>query len=164
MKVILYNAVSLDGFIATESGGTDWVDDIEEWEAAIRGVGCMIVGRKTHEEVGVIKSVKSFIYTNRAEKFTSTGQEIFISGSPDVVLMSIQIAGFEEVILAGGAETNASFAQTGFIDEMILDVHPLLLGKGKKLLGEYSQSLNLELISSGTNPKGFVQNHYKVNR
>jgi dihydrofolate reductase len=168
MKVILQNAVTLDGFIATLDGDSDWAADDEEFAALFNKIGCILIGRKTYEQykgdIFPLAGGVNYVYTHDPEKWTAEAtQELrFIGGSPHEALNNIQKQGFDTVMLAGGGEINASFAQAGLIDEMILHVHPLLLGKGIQLLGPYNQPLNLEFISSQFNPKGFVQNHYKV--
>lgn len=168
MKVILMNGISLDGFIATPTGDSDWVLDGEEFEAYVRGVGCIIIGRLTfeqyHGDIFPIDGASNFVYTSNVKDFAELVDDNlhFVKGSPAEALDQLKKLGFEKVILAGGSKTNASFAQVGLIDEMILDVHPILLGEGKRLLGDYVLPLNLELMSTQHNPKGFLQNHYKV--
>lgn len=50
MKVILYMAVTINGFIAKEDDDTSWISQ-EEWDSyslAVRQAGCLVVGRRTY--------------------------------------------------------------------------------------------------------------------
>jgi hypothetical protein len=52
MRIVLYAAVSVDGFIADENGGTDWVKDDESFENICQEFGCIVMGHKTFKEYG----------------------------------------------------------------------------------------------------------------
>jgi dihydrofolate reductase len=143
------NATSLDGFIARLNGDSDWAADDEVFEAELKKHDCIIIGRKTFEQykddIYPVAGVTNFVLVGDARKFTDevTDAVQFLSGSPAEVLMAIADAGFISVLLGGGSETNARFAKAGLIDEVILDVHPLLLGEGKPLLGTYHGELHI---------------------
>ena len=69
----------------------------------------------------------------------------------------------QNVLLAGGAETNAQFFDAGLVDEMYLTVEPLLLGSGLPLTGFLQNAVQLKLMESTTlNDRGTVQLHYQV--
>lgn len=168
MKVILFNAVSLDGFIATLSGDSGWAIDDEEFTSLFHKMGCVLVGRKTYEqykgEIFPLSGGVNFVYSQQPQKWASetTSELYFVSGTPQEVLDKIKRQGYDKVMLGGGSETNAAFAQAGLIDEIILDVHPLVLGEGMRLLGDFTKQLKCKLISSHSSPKGFVQLHYRI--
>ena len=44
--------------------------------------------------------------------------------------------GYNELLLVGGSKLNGAFLEAGLIDEIILDIHPLILGSGIKLFSE----------------------------
>ena len=56
-KVILYIAMSVDGYIATESNELDWLSIVEVpnedygYEKFVKGVDTVIMGRKTYDKV-----------------------------------------------------------------------------------------------------------------
>lgn len=165
MKVTLMNAISLDGFIAKPDGDSDWVTDDEQFDAAIAEFGCLLIGRKTFEqyegELYPVDGAVTFVYTSDSKSFEDTENLKFLQGTPDEVLEQISRAGFSKVLLAGGGAINASFAAAELIQEIIVDVHPLTLGQGIRLLGDFTGSLDLELIAE-KQYKGFVQLRYKV--
>jgi dihydrofolate reductase len=164
MKVVLMNAISVDGYIAKTDGDSDWVADDEQFDAAVGKYGCILIGHRTFTqyegELYPIEGVTTFVYTHEKQQPAVPGVQ-FVFGEPAEVLQQVKAAGFDAVLLGGGGKTNASFAEAGLIDELILDVHPLMLGDGIRLLGDFSGELRLELLESH-NYSGFVQLRYKV--
>lgn len=144
MKVTLMNAVSLDGFIAHADGNTDWVDDFEEWEQQAKRVRAIIVGRKTFDEIqadGLWPDVTYFVLTGSLTEHHEPNVEC--SWSAEEAIADAAERGFEHVLLCGGSESNGEFAKAGLIDEVMLNIHPILLGTGKPLLGAHDGGLEL---------------------
>ena len=60
-KITLYIAISVDGFVATEDGGVEWLDefkgDVEDgdiggsYEDFFAGIDCLVMGSRTYEQV-----------------------------------------------------------------------------------------------------------------
>ena len=54
-RVVLYVAVSLDGFIAETDGGVGFLDAVEgaesDYEEFLAGVGSLVMGRRTYDQV-----------------------------------------------------------------------------------------------------------------
>lgn len=144
MRVTLMNAISLDGFIAHSDGNTDWVDDFEEWEQQAKKVGAIIVGRKTFDEIqadGLWEDVTYFVLTGSLTEHHEANVEC--SWSPQEAIDDAAERGFTHVMLCGGSESNGEFAKAGLIDEVVLNIHPVMLGRGKPLLGDYAKGLSL---------------------
>jgi dihydrofolate reductase len=167
MKVTLYNAISIDGFIATPDGNSDWVNeaDIPYFEKEIERCGCIIIGRKTFDqyegELYPLKGITNIVMTTNPERERKYKDLIFTDKSPGDVLKMVKELGFEEVLLVGGGTTNASFLDAGLIGEIIVDVHPLVLGEGIKLFESKSQLTEFELVSTKSIDNGLVILTYK---
>jgi dihydrofolate reductase len=167
LKLIMYPAVTLDGFIADLSGECySWINDEDEAEytAAMRRCGADIVGSKTYEqyreEYDNKTDVMTFVCTN-SSAYQDTEKIKFIHGTPEEMVETIKSYGFSEAILSGGGEINGLFATAGLVSEMFISIYPLTLGEGIRLFGSYSPQLKLELLSSQIK-HGITQNHYKV--
>lgn len=157
MKVTLMNAVSLDGFIARADGRTDWVVDFDLWEKEVKKVKAMIVGRRTFDELqddGLWDDVTYFVLTGSLKEHKEPNVEC--CWSPEEAIEDAKEQGLDHVLLCGGAESNGEFAALGLIDDVILDVHPVLLGEGKSLLGGFAGGLRLK-ESRAVKHEGFTQ-------
>ena len=59
----------------------------------------------------------------------------FVTGGFDTAYAAaVQAAGDEEILIAGGASTIRQALAAGVLDEIVLDVSPVLLGVGERLL------------------------------
>lgn len=160
MKVVLLAAISLDGFIARANGDTDWVKDDEEWERITKQYGNMVIGRKTYEEIksDLFEDVAVFVLSS--DGIEKTGGITCVE-SIENLLETTSSLNVEKLIVCGGAYTNGSFIAADVVDEIILDIHDVILGEGTPLLGQYTKALQLGVISKEDH-KSFAQHHYRV--
>jgi dihydrofolate reductase len=165
MKITLYAAVSVDGFIAQTNGDTDWVKDDELFEKVCKDFGCVAMGRNTYEEYGKppFEGVQHLVLTEKAGMDIRHSNVTYVSGA-EKTLEKAKDLGFDKLLVIGGSQCNASFAKAGLLDEIWIDSHPLILGEGKKLLGDFTDSLDLGLISSEPQPQGFVHSKFKIKK
>jgi dihydrofolate reductase len=164
MKVTLYNAITLDGFIAKEDGNSEWVSgkDAEMFEAACRKAGCIFVGRRTFEMYPDLYPMNGVttIVLSKGEKKSEAPSVLYASDAEEAIKVANE-RGHNEAVLVGGSLANSAFLKAGMIDEIIFDLHPLYLGRG---IGVFEPGLapSLELLSATTPGDELVQLHYKV--
>jgi dihydrofolate reductase len=70
----------------------------------------------------------------------------------------------KNIWLFGGASLTTSFLKAGLIDELLLAIHPIILGAGKALFIGIDNRISLILKDSKTYESGLVQNSYEVVR
>lgn len=169
MKLTVYSAISLDGFIATKDGNSEWVSeaDFPYFEKAMKEKGCIIVGKNTflqfENDLYPVQDVLNVVLTSNLDSIKKYDNVLALNSSPNEVLNEISEKGFKEALLVGGGITNALFLKAGLIDELILSIHPLVLGSGIKLFSSDSQTqLNLEKIDEKDIGEGVLQVRYKV--
>ncbi len=165
MKVVLYMAITANGYIAKENNETSWSD--EEWKSfseKVKEIKNLIIGRKTFEIMEQEKEFKKidnpFTVVVSDKKENNSNFE-FVS-SPEQALNLLKEKGFSEVLVAGGGMLNSSFLQKGLVDEIYLDVEPFLFGKGIKLFAENDFETNLELLETKQLSKNTIQLHYRI--
>lgn len=163
MNVILYMAMSVNGYIAKEGDETPW--SATEWErfsTFVKKTGNLIVGRTTfeimnkHNEFQQIGNPDTVVVSN-----TQTTAPNFVD-SPEKAIKLLEERGFSEILVAGGGMLNTSFLKKGLIDEIYLDVEPFLFGKGIKLFSDDDFEVNLELLEIRKLSNNSLQLHYKV--
>jgi len=137
-KLILYIAVSLDGFIAGEGESLSWLDRVEGqgdngYEAFYAKVDTILMGRKTYDW---IMAHAEFPYAGK-DCFVFT--HAFRENRPDVTFVSGDAVSFAanlkeqpgtDIWLVGGGSLLRPLLDAGLVDEMILTVAPVVLGKG----------------------------------
>lgn len=165
MKLTLYMAMSANGYIAKEDGDTPWSS--EEWQGfadAVARTDGIIIGRKTYE---IMKAEREFEKIGNpfvvvVSSQTGSGHGAEFVKSPLDAMRVLQDRVASEVLVAGGGVLNASFMALGLVDEIYLDVEPIVFGKGIKLFAESNFEQRLELVSARQLSKNTVQLHYKV--
>jgi len=153
MKTQYYTATSLDGFIATEDDSLDWlfplgdVDDTS-YPAFIADVGALAMGSTTYEWMmrhadEVVAEVGSpWPYTQPAWIFTSRelstieGADInFVQGDVRAVHAEMRkAAGDKNIWVVGGGDLAGQFFDAGLLDEIIVQVGSVTLGKGQTIV------------------------------
>lgn len=169
-NLILFIAVSLDGYIATKEESLDWLFSVEGegdngYSEFYETVDTVLMGKKTYD--WVIDHAEDFPYQNKAcYVFTRSDVEDtehvqFVRD--DVVDFTNQLKQQEgrNIWIVGGGELLSSFMKEQLLDELIVTVSPVLLGSGIPLFKEGQHHADLSL--KGTRRfNQFVELHYEV--
>lgn len=170
MRVILGMVISVNGIIAGENNEEEFIshDSWLAWLDIVKQHGCVIWGRKTHQVVQTwpkvyledIKKIKVVVVSTQPDFKTGPGFELV--NSPETALETLEKQGFKSVVLTGGSTLNSSFAKLGLIDEVILNVEPVIVGKGIPLFKPDIFELKLELVEMKKSKGKTIQLHYKI--
>jgi dihydrofolate reductase len=174
IKVSVYIAESVDGFIARPNGEIDWLTSSENrtdygYAEFIASVDHIIMGRNTYEKV---LTFDAWLYEKKVIVLTSrdltvpndlAGKVEALHAAPREVLEELEPRGARHIYLDGGA-TIQSFLRAGLVDEMTITTIPVLIGEGLPLFGALHADVKLALLRSESFDNGFVQNKYRVLR
>jgi dihydrofolate reductase len=163
----VFIATSLDGFIARPDGGLDWLDPFhgEEhgYSAFFAGVDALVIGRGTYDTVlgfpeWPYGDKRLIVCTSRAAD-PRHGEEIW-SGSPRALAERLEREGVRRVYLDGGALIR-SFLREGLVDELTINVIPVILGSGLPLFASGLPEIPLRFVESKSYRSGLVQIRYQ---
>jgi dihydrofolate reductase len=166
MKVIMYMAISANGMIARKDDNTSWISK-EEWDSysfAVRNAGCLIVGRRTYEiltkqpEFSEFKDVALIAVSKNKIKLVSEKHKI--AASPEEALKLLR--GSKEVIVAGGGILNSAFLEKNLVDELYLDVEPIIISDGIPVFKGGSFEKALKLLGQKKISNDEIQFHFKI--
>jgi dihydrofolate reductase len=139
MKIILYNAVSIDGYIAKLDGDSDWVSayDTPHFKEEINKSDCIVVGKNTFEQFEgesfpIIEKL-NIVMTHGEEKTSNYDNVIYSNGTPTGIIKLAQEKGFNTILLVGGGKMNGSWLSENLVDEIVVDIHPIMFGSGIKM-------------------------------
>lgn len=138
MKVILYNAISIDGYIAMPDGNSDWVTEKDaNFVKTIQDAGCVVVGGRTFRQFEgdfyPMQGVLNIVRTRTVPEFQKYDNTLFTNGSPLEILKLAESSKYSRVVVLGGGEVSSAFLRENLIDEIIVDIHPIVMGDGIKL-------------------------------
>ena len=168
-KIIYYVAASLDGYIADADGGVDWLpqDNGQDYGYAdfYAGVDVLVMGRRTYDQaVGFDQWLFSgkpvYVFTSHPPDDNPHDVE-FVSSTPDGFAQSVAALHSGMVWLLGGANLAEQFRAAGLIDEYLIHVMPVILGRGVPLFGGDAPATWLELVETQSYDDGVVMLHYR---
>ena len=157
MRKLTYGAaVSLDGYIAGADEAIDWLlwsDDARRISAeSWKGVDTILMGRKTYEFAvrsgggGGASKMKSFIFSTTMTAAPEGAELVRDDAAGFVRALKAETGG--DMILLGGGELAASLLEGGVVDEIGLNVHPVLLGAGVPMFAPMARRAELALVEA----------------
>jgi len=169
-KVKLFIASSLDCYIAREDGSIDWLftDDDYGYTKFYDSVDTIIVGRKSYDqslafEEYPYKGKKVYVFTRKKVRKNNNEQDVeYIDTNIQDFVTSLTQSIGKDIWLIGGGEIVSVLLNAGLVDEIILSIHPIILGTGIPLLRDIQKEVNLKLENSLSFDSGLTQLYYKV--
>jgi dihydrofolate reductase len=165
-KVVLNLAVTLDGYIAGPNGEYDWclTDDDYGMTDFLKSVDATLMGGKSYRlivEYGPPYPEFTNYVFSRTETQTSFPNVQFVQDDIPEFVQSLKHQKGKNIWLFGGSEIIHPLIQQDLVDEMMLSIHPVLLGDGVPLFKKLDERKSLRLSDSITYPSGLVQLIYK---
>ena len=180
-KVKYFVANSLDNFIALPDGSVEWLfNDGTDYgmQEFFSSIDCMLLGRKTYEVATGMQpkrrkskkakdktsagwGMKSFVFS-RTLKADTDDDVVVISENAGEFVRKLKHESGKDIWLMGGGELAGSLLNEAVVDEISLNIHPILLGKGIPLFAGLTKRVDLELITSKAHKNGCVQVDYRV--
>lgn len=169
-KVKLFIASSLDCYIAREDGGTDWLYTDADYGYAkfYDSIDTIIVGRKSYDQsltfdIYPYKGKKVYVFSRKKERKNNNEQDVeYIDTNIQDFVTSLTQSIGKDIWLLGGGEIVSVLLNAGLVDEIILSIHPIILGTGIPLLRNIQKEVNLKLENSFSFESGLMQLCYKV--
>ncbi len=171
-KVIFSLANSLDNYIARKDGAIDWILSGEEAASAMtefwKTIDAVVIGRKTYEPVlksgtpfPTFPGVKNYVLSHTLKESPDKNVEIIEEDVAEFIHRLKTEEGKDIFVMGGGLLAKPLF-EANLIDEVGVNIHPVLLGSGIPLFHEISHQVDLELIKSQVFKNGCVSISYRV--
>lgn len=171
IKITQYNDISLDGYISGINDNTSWIPDCggEQFYKIVSENDVILMGRRSYEFAVIEKlfpydCALNLIMTHDIQQIKQKEREnvVFSNGSPEEVVSIIKNKGYKKVFLMGGGKLNAAFLNADMVNELVLTIHPIVLGGGTKLYEGLINKKNFVLVSQKSLSGGSQVFTYKV--
>lgn len=181
MNTQYFTATSLDGFIATEDDSLDWLFPLgnvndTSYPAFIAEVGALAMGASTYgwmlrhaptvtAETGSAwpYSQPTWVFTHRTLPAVPGADLRFVQGDVRPVHSAMRAAaGGRNIWIVGGGDLAGQFHDAGLLDEVLVQVASVTLGKGKPLFPRRLTSPPLALVSVRQVGTGFAELRYQL--
>lgn len=169
-KLILFIAVSLDGYIAGINDDLGFLSIVEQtgedygYQEFIKEIDTIIIGRKTYDKVISMgfeypHKDKDVYIISRTPK-PGVGAFKYYSGDLRELILLLKSKSGKDIFCDGGAEIVNELLMYHLIDKFVISLIPIILGDGVPLFKKGRPGLKLRLINSIRYDKGLVQLHY----
>ena len=167
---------SLDNYIARADGGYDWLmwtDDVAKVSAAYwKRVDTMLMGRKTYDvalrqgggeaTANPYPHIKTYVLSRTLTE--TRDQQVELASDAVKLVRTLKRRRGKEICVMGGGELAHSLFAAALIDELVVNIHPVLLGSGIPLFHELKQQIDLRLLKNRTFKNGCVLLVYEVKK
>ncbi len=169
MKIIIYMAQTLNGFIAKNNGETPWSD--ESWESyslVCSKYPAVVLGKTTfdliQEDPSEWDSIGNPFVVVVSSKPLNLSGNFASASSPEEAVNILESKGFESAVIGGGAKTNSSFLSLGLVNEVIVDVESQVFSEGMPFINSsvMKNDVKLKLQSAKKISDNLAQLRYLI--
>lgn len=178
-NLVLLMHTSLDGFVASEEGGLDWINLDDELFAdvgkLVESADAALYGRVTYDMMegywptagqnpnATRHDKEHSEWYNRVTKYVvskgkpATGKKAEVIGK-DLTeeVRKIKSLPGKNILMIGSPSTAQALIQAGLIDEFRINVYPVVLGKGIPFYPHLNQRVQLALANAKAYGSGAV--------
>lgn len=162
-KVVLFIAMSLDGYIADKNGNVDWLSGQDEKEKTIdtysifiKDVDTVVMGWNTYHQImtelsptnWVYDDLTSYVITHR--ELPSTDKIIFARKNPCDIISKLKQEQGRDIWICGGANIIQQLIKADLIDKYYISIIPTILGSGIRLFQGNPMEIKLKLVHTQT--------------
>ncbi len=174
-KVILFIAISLDGYIADKSGSVHWLsgdgsdpENMGTYGDFINTIDTVVLGYSTYNQIitelsptkWAYEGMKSYVITHREIK--SENNEIIItSQTPEELIRELKQQEGKDIWICGGASIANQLIKHRLIDRFQINIMPTILGGGIKLFESQEEETQLKLIET-ISYNGIIDSIYEL--
>jgi dihydrofolate reductase len=176
-KLIMWNLMTLDGFVEGPNRDISWHFDVwgEELERLsieqLKSAGGLLFGRVTYELMAnhwpsasgrvadFMKALPKYVFSRTLTQSDWANTQMFGAEVPDTVTR-LKRESAKDILLFGSADLAASLIPRGLIDEFRIAVNPIILGGGSPLFKQ-GERVKLNLLDSKALSTGIVIQRYQ---
>jgi dihydrofolate reductase len=167
--LICFIATSLDGYIAGLAGEIDWLftDQDYGYTPFYAGVDAVVMGRKTYDLCLTFGEYPYPGIPNYVWSRTRHGKNehaTFVSGDIAAFIKGLKQQEGKTIWLVGGSALVGEALRHDLLDELIVSIHPIVLGSGIPLFPHDLPRAQFRLVKSTPFDTGLVQLTYRRTR
>ena len=160
--------VSLDGFVATEAGGLEWIfpnfspELMADTQQLLEGFDTILMGRKNYEGqaaswstaegplADVMNNVEKVVFSTTLDDVEWNNSRL-ATGTPEEEIARLKSRPGGPIGASGGALFAQYLSSHGLVDEYRLTIHPVVLGSGLKV---FTTNIGFDIAESTDYPHG----------
>jgi dihydrofolate reductase len=191
LKIIVFMSLTLDGVMQApgrpdedrrggfEHGG--WAlpyADPDMGKVAMESMastGGILLGRRTYEDfyavwphrtdgnpfTAVLNNTEKFVASRTLQEPLPWVNSTLLKGDAGEAVARLKEQPGKDIVVLGSGELVQSLVRCNLIDEYVLQIHPLILGSGRRLFNESGSRAALKLIDTKTTSTGVMIATYR---
>jgi dihydrofolate reductase len=183
MRTVTYGGgVSLDGFLAGANGAIDWLHFSKDVQQVMsdywKDVDTILMGRKTYEVAAAQGraegkkpkkakpitgkgAMRSYVFSRTLHAIDDPGVDL-VTGDAAEFVRELKRRPGKGICLMGGGELATSLLAADLVDQIGLNIHPILVGSGSPTFRDPGHRVKLTLTECRRIEGGCVLAYYKV--
>lgn len=166
MKTTLYASLTANGHVLVAADRSEIPREIlTDFLGHVRRVGNVVIGRRTFDQMdsgdsaGAFAGIDVVVLSRQRSELPGAHP----AGAPEEALRLLSDRGHAEALIGGGPTAYDAFLERELVDELILNITPVLAGPDSPFLPG-SRPAALQLLETRSLGDGEIQLHYQVSR
>ncbi len=169
MKITIYIATSLNGFISNSRNVPDWLSPEygREFYSICQEYKAVIMGMTTYKILApnylpLTTEGTTVVLTKDTHARSENPTVIFTQSHAAEIVQMLADKGHSEAVIIGGALTISAFINAGLVDDIYFIMEPVLFGTGLALLKNVETELKLNLLDIKKLNGHTIRAHYEI--
>ena len=141
---------------------------------AMANVGALLLGRRTYEDFysvwpkrtdspysAFLDNVQKYVASTRLKEPLPWKNSTLLKGDVGETVAKLRKEQGKDIVVMGSGQLIQSLMQRNLVDEYVLLIHPLVLGKGRRLFTDGGAHASLRLVGSKATEKGVIIATYR---
>jgi dihydrofolate reductase len=190
-KVVVFLSVTLDGVMQApgradedprggfEHGG--WAGpyaDAVSGGMAAQGMGsteALLFGRRTYEDfysvwpgrtdnpfTEILDNTRKYVASHTLREPLPWVNSVLLRGDAEDAVAALREKPGKDIVILGSGELVRSLLRRNLVDRLILLIHPLVLGSGRRLFDDFGPTVPLRLVDSRPSTTGVIIATYEA--
>ena len=171
MKISIYVAVSLNGFISNSRNEPDWLSpEFDQGFVSIcQKYKAVIMGKTTYNKLApdylpLTTEGTTVVLTTDKQTKSDNPTVVFAQNNASEIAQMLTGKGHTEAVIIGGAMTISEFVNAGLVSDIYFVMEPVLFGTGLSLFKKVELDFKLKLLEVTKLNDSTVQLHYEIQK
>jgi dihydrofolate reductase len=169
MKISIFIAASLNGFISNSRNEPDWLSPEfdESFVSICQKYKAVIMGKTTYNKLSpdylpLTSEGTTVVLTTDKQAKSDNPTVVFVQNNPSEIAQMLADKGHTEAVIIGGTMTISEFVNAGLVNDIYFVLEPVLFRTGLPLLREVELDFKLKLLEVTKLNDSTLQLHYEI--
>lgn len=171
MKISIFIAASLNGFISNSRNEPDWLSPEfdDSFVSICQKYKAVIMGKTTYNKLSpnylpLTREGTTVVLTTDKQAKSDNPTVVFVQNNPSEIAQMLTDKGHTEAVIIGGTMTISEFVNASLVNDIYFVLEPVLFGAGLPLLKDVELDFKLKLLEFTKLNDSTLQLHYEIQK